>query len=582
MNPNLKAEGAEDGAGAKDSIPATTIDHSPTSSIPTLRPPKKISPVTPQRLRARVKAKKWQSGRAVEDEGNHTDTRNAWFGLRSRPYLRYYERQELNGRNHLFHLEDAELQHPMVVHADFSDGEIRYLHYVARKHFGQRQTTRSSIDDLRHCLKKAKKLNRREELLDLHKDGYPGFEQPPVALRTRSLDDIESFMVDLHVRRLREGPSQTISISRDGMNGQTDMSQANSVSSLLFAREVVGNRASTMRRYENFSTAFKTNHDDALEPQIEWTNCAGDIMTLNWVSETQFLCGTTTHSDGHNQQYNKPGNLLLGSSQGTLRAFPDHRIPRPIIAQGDNALDSMVQSQDPWLFSSVVDSDYDASRNLAFTASFDKTVKVWRIYKDSSTMEAVGTWEHDGRVNFVLCSKHPAGLVATAVDVSSEAVRVYNIGQNLSTFDSYSCTKIHDEDYVPSEKWAYCPAAIRWGLAPDIQHLLLIGYSPRSLTGDDRDIPEAKLNTGELCLWNTLLKTQTKVNTLATQNVFEVVWHPSRNSFAVATSKAQTLEKIEHNIKTQIRIFELNSDGQYGAVKTLDCPAIDINELLLR
>lgn len=554
--------------------------------LPRSRRPKKVSPVTPQRLRARVKAKQWQSGRTVEEKGqNDEGLANTSFGLSARPYLRFYERAVVFGRNHTLQLDDFELHHPLVIHVDFSDSEVRYLQYVARNYYdtSKAHTKRSSLDDLRHLLKKAKKMNRREEILALHRSGYEGFAQPPAALCSRSAGDLENFVVDLHVRRLRTGPPQTFTITRDELNVESHVARANRVPSLLFAREAMGNRAfGSTRRYEDFNTAFKTSHEDALEPQIEWTNCAGDIMTLNWVSDSQFLCGTTTHSDSHNQQYNKPGNLLLGSTQGMLRAFPDHRILRPVVAEGDNALDSMVESQDPWLFTSVVDSDYDAKRNLAFTASFDKTVKIWRI-KDNG-MEAIGTWEHQGRVNFVLCSKHPSGMTATAADVCSGAVRVYHTGgdSSIHTFDSYSCTKIHEEDDEPSEKWAYCPAAIRWGLAQNIQHLLLIGYSPRSLTGDDRDIPEDKLTTGELCIWDTIRKSQIKVNSLATQNVFEVAWHPSRDSFAVATSKAQTLEKIEHNVKTQIRIFELNSDGQYGAVKTLDCPGVDINELVLR
>ncbi|ETS77534.1 hypothetical protein PFICI_11408 [Pestalotiopsis fici W106-1] len=548
---------------------------------------KRASPVSPQRLRARVKAKQWQSGRIVDDDnGAGSKSGNKWFSLSSRPYLPWSERQGVLEPVHMLRLDDSELRQPSTIHVDFSEDEIQFLQTVARRLYGSKiQGQRNSLEDLRHLLKKAKKAKVGHVYTDLfkvHNNGYSSFGNPPPALLSRSMTDLDNFANDICRRKLRPGPHQTFTISRDDLSNR--VTRINRAPSLLFAREIVGNRAfNSTRRYANFTTTFKSNHEDAMEPQIEWTNCAGDIMTLSWVSNTQFICGTTTHSDSHNQQYNKPGNLLLGSSsQSTLRAFPDHRIPRPVVLHGDNALDAMVESQDPWLFSSVVDSDFDPVQKLAFTASFDKTVKIWRV-KD--TMELIGTWEHGGRVNFVLASKHPHGLVATAVDVATNAVRVYHTATICSnqSFDSYSCTRVDEEDYTPSEKWAYCPAAIRWGLAPGLQHLLLVGYSPRSMTGDDHDIPLDKQSTGELCLWDTLQRQQIKVNSLATQNVFEVAWHPSRNAFAVATSQAMSIERNDHNINTQIRIFEINPDtGQYGAIKTLDCTAIDINELVIR
>jgi WD40 repeat protein len=549
---------------------------------------KQASPVSPLRLRARVKAKQWQSGRVVDDEnGTGSGPRvsgNKWFRLSSRPYLPWSQREGVLEPVHMLHLEDSELREPSTIHVDFSEDEVRFVQTVARRFWGSKthQGERSNLDDLRHLVKRAKKHRFYQQLLDAHSDGYSSFDDPPPALLSRSITDLNNFADDICRRNLRPSPHQTFTISRDDLSNR--VTRINRAPSLLFAREIVGNRAfSATRRYANFTTTFKSNYEDALEPQTEWTNCAGDIMTLSWVSDTQFICGTTTHSDSHNQQYNKPGNLLLGSSsQKTLRAFPDHRIPRPVVSHGDNALDAMVESQDPWLFSSVVDSDFDPVRKLAFTASFDRTVKIWRV---EDTMESIGTWEHGGRVNFVLASKHPHGLVATAADVATGAVRVYHTAAiHLNQkFDSYSCTRIDEEDYIPSEKWAYCPAAIRWALAPDLQHFLLVGYSPRSMTGDDHDIPQDKLSTGELCLWDTLQRQQIKINSLATQNVFEVAWHPSRNAFAVATSQAMSIERNDHNIHTQIRIFEPSRDtGQYTAIKTLDCTAIDINELVIR
>ncbi|KAI0518417.1 WD40 repeat-like protein [Xylaria bambusicola] len=584
--PGFSHEGVDerDLSHARDEFMSRAAEHTPLKH----RPPKK--PVlSPQQLRTRAKASQWQSGKTYNSISTETK-RPRSFGLSLRPYLSALERQQTIAGVSKATLPAGRQLPQQVFHVDFCDAEIYHLQQLARKIYGKPNPLnrqRSTLRDLRNLVKKVPSM--KTELARIHTNRYAGYDSPPLVLKTRSSRDVENFLNDLHSKRLNTISSSLFIEQNNERNSiaQSQANRANKIPALMLLREVTGNRLGAARTYQNFITTVKSNREDYLEPQVEWTNCAGDIMTVSWISDTDFICGATTHSDAHNQQYNKPGNLLLGSAvNNTLRAYPDHRIIRPVVSSGDNALESMVASQDPWLFTSVVSSDYDPSCGLAFTSSFDKTVKVWKPENDSVT--AVGTWNHDGRVNFVVASKNEMHTVATAADVPTEAVRVYHIENpnvdepdfSSSRYDSYSCTRVHDEDYVPSEKWAYYPAAIRWGLALEVKHLLLIGYSPRSPTGEDHEIPEDKRNSGELCLWDTKSRTQVKVSSAKTQNVFEVVWHPSRASFAAATSASQVLEKTDQTIRTQIRIFEFNVEtGQYGAIKTLDCPAIDVNEL---
>ncbi|KAI0437747.1 WD40 repeat-like protein [Xylaria telfairii] len=565
--------------------PERAVTQSRIRTPPRRRPPQRLQKrkelASPQQLRTRAKAGQWQSGKPYASASQTKQLRS--FGLPIRPYISALERQHIiSGVARAFlPLGSGECPLPQVFHVDLSDSEIDYLQSLARALYGKPVVygERSALRDLRNVLKKVPDIRAR--LAEIHSKGYGGYEPPPPALLKRSSIDVTNFLNDLYNKKLDPIP-KSLFIEYDNSVAQSEANRANQISTLLLSREIAGNRLGAARTYHNFKTIVRSNREDYLEPQIEWTNCAGDIMTVSWLSNTDFICGTTTHSDSHNQQYNKPGNLLLGSAAtNTLRAYPDHRIIRPIVSSGDNALDSMVASQDPWLFTSVVSSDYDPSCGLAFTSSFDRTVKVWKP-RDGS-MVALGTWGHDGRVNFVLTSKNGMSTVATAADVPTAAVRVYHLDQSNisgSRYDSYSCTRVHDEDYVPSEKWAYYPAAIRWGVAPDVNHLLLIGYSPRSPTGKEHEIPEDKRDTGELCLWDTITRAQVRVSSAKTQNVFEVAWHPSRASFAAATSASKALERTDELCRTQVRIFEMNHEtGQYGAIKTLDCAAIDINEL---
>ncbi|KAI1825107.1 WD40 repeat-like protein [Xylaria intraflava] len=549
-----------------------------------LQPKPQKQPVSLHQLRTRAKASQWQSGKSSMSVVKPTAQHRS-FGLAVRPYASAPVRQEItSGVENIVLPSQSSYPPSQVFHVDFSNAETNYLQYLARKLYGKPAVdgTRSTLRDLRNILKKVP--NMKASLVRIHSDGYAGYDPPPLTLTQRSSIDVSNFLNDLYNRRLNAIP-KSLFIEHADPVAQSEASRANQIPALLLSREITGNRLGASRTYQNFKTAVRNNQEDHLEPQVEWTNCAGDIMTVSWLSNTDFVCGTTTHSDSHNQQYNKPGNLLLGSAvTNDLRAYPDHRILRPVVSSGDNALYSMVASQDPWLYTSVVSSDYDPSCGLAFTSSFDNTVKTWKLQNGS--MAALGSWNHEGRVNFVVASKNGTGTVATAADVPTKAVRVYHLDESDisgSRYDSYSCTRVHDQDYIPSDNWAYYPAAIRWGRAPEVAHLLLIGYSPRSTTGDvDGDIPEDKVDTGELCLWDTITKTQVKVTSAKTQNVFEVAWHPSHASFAACTSATLpvTLEKADQITRTQVRIFSFYKEtSQYVAIKTLDCPAIDVNEL---
>ncbi|RDW83194.1 hypothetical protein BP5796_04685 [Coleophoma crateriformis] len=357
----------------------------------------------------------------------------------------------------------------------------------------------------------------------------------------------------------------------------------NSLASLLRGREA-GDYSRASRGLRSFKAAVHSTFEDTLIPQDEWTDSCGDIFTLSWTSATTFVCGATAHSDYHNMQYNKPGNLLVGStSEKTLRSVPDHRIVRPEVTAEDNtenAMHSMRHTQDPWLYTSVVSSSYNSKTNYTFTASFDHTVKIWNVHEFGASMNLLGTWQHDAKVNFVLASEHH-GLVATAVDIWNNAIRVYRPNHDdmsSSSYDTYSGERAcaQAEEVQRKDSWAYFPATIQWGCMYKVAHLLLVGYSPRSLKGDDNDIPEDKRNTGELCLWNAFDKTKVLIPTARTQNIFEVLWHPTQPIFFAATTPCGIFEV---DTKTQINIFAQNKSGAFLHIRALECHASDVNEL---
>ncbi|KAK4222411.1 hypothetical protein QBC38DRAFT_489921 [Podospora fimiseda] len=468
---------------------------------------------------------------------------------------------------------------PLKIHVDFSSTELGQLRRVVWDILGLTKKTKDAKKDLRKALKGVKRSRSEySKLIDSCNGRLPG--------RNRSA--IENVFEDLMYKEdNREGAALTF--QPDEQNKKGDFLRESRVGQLLLSRQLVGLRGFSTKRPQSFRNEVLTLLEDDMDLKTQWMGCAGDIVTIAWVSNDGFICGTTEHSDAHNQQYNKPGNLVLGScSRGALRAYPEHRIVRPIVDKGENASESMRQSQDHWLYTSVATSDYDSAHDRAYTAGYDRRVKIWKVESSGESMEVVGEWVHNGNVNFVASSRHESGMVATAADVATNAVRIYSVQEDdisNSPFKSFSCSRVTDSEgnAVSTKNWTYFPATLQWGISPEVKHLLLVGYSPRSRTGDDADIPAERRDTGELCIWDGITGERWRVLSGKNSNVFEVLWHPTQPSFVAATSPAGL--EIDPGTCTQIRVFTptpaAEGTNAFSNIKILDCTAMDINELTI-
>ncbi|TPX11026.1 uncharacterized protein E0L32_008063 [Thyridium curvatum] len=593
-------EPEDDGASDEDIVRAADIDlpsetksqeefSSPAALATTPLRPRKIKKfhhTSPQNFRARARDLALQ---AEEHAQATTQQRplvcsSRYFSLERRPYRTSPERKQISrGSKKLFKISSTSLREPGVVHVDFSEQEAEHVLGTAKRVLALGQVDAQALSE------GLKKLHRENK----HKEAEILSSLDRQMLKGRTDEDIRNFLRDVRRKGVARR-AQLLTLERDDLDKHAQAVRTSRLSSLLLARETAGhNGFGPMRGFVNFRNEFRKCREDELELRTKWVDCAGDITTIAWTSNQSFICGTTTHSDSRNQQYNKPGNLLLGSTlHSTLQAYPDHRVVRPVIDQGENSTEAMRQSQDPWLYSSVVSSDFDQAHDRVYTSSFDKTVKIWRTEtsESASSMKCLGTWKHEGNVNFVVASKHSSGMVATAADVAKEAVRIYTINEvdiENSGYHSFSCSRIVDLEGNPiftEEKWAYFPATIQWGRAPDVQHLLLVGYSPRSMIAYEDNIPEDRRNSGEVCLWDGRNGDRWRILGGTSQNVFEVAWHPSQSSFIVASSPVGL--NVEDHVHTQIRIFRPSDNKEYGEkafseVQVLDCPAADINELAI-
>jgi WD40 repeat protein len=502
----------------------------------------------------------------------------------SRPYLSWQDRNDIErglasfqrnpessanlSETKIFALQGA------ILHVDFSQDEIEYImpvveSVICNTGLLDAVLSRQSIENL---------MKGREDIIrNIVTALHAARRTSPVKLfRNREESAITAFLHDAAAGLLSTKPE----IKRVELR---KMSSASSIAPPDFIGSIIRQRETWGRRRNPASCrSFKARLSNAIEDEYirkaEWTDSSGDIATITWIDGNTFFCGATTHSDEHNMQYNKPGNLMVGNAEEkTLKSVPGHQIVRPIVTKGENALESMRGTQDPWMYCSVTSTAFSHDNRKCFTGSYDQTVKVWDVANDGSLMSLCGIWSHSGNVNFVVASPNH-GLVATAADVREDAVRVYHFDPSNITASPFSIYEASVQRHNSSDTWAYFPSTMQWGISPSVAHLLLVGYSPRSFNCHDEDIPEEKLNSGELCLWDSRDGSRIPITSARTQNVFEVCWHPTQPIFVAATSPAGIFEDW---VKTQLRVFEQKECGSFSHVKTLDCPAIDINEITI-
>ncbi|OBT68116.1 hypothetical protein VE03_01463 [Pseudogymnoascus sp. 23342-1-I1] len=480
-----------------------------------------------------------------------------------------------------------------VVHVEFSSEEVRFVRgvmdvwrrdHVESKPPGQRQGIVNGSVRVSPSLLQIMVKSQRES---------SGADEGSRLIKLRSEESLKNFLDDFGVEiwkgcvsgasRSASGAASILRVAPKsrGFGTGTRRDNRDSVSAILRDREM--SRRSFGRTYRSTEARILSSMDDAIVREIEFTGCSGDIATITWLPSDKFVCGAITHSDESNQQYNKPGNLALGSLQkSSLRSVSGHRIIRPIVEKGSNALQSMRETQDPYLYCSVTATAFHEGSQKALTGSFDKTVKVWDTNADGSGMTLCGTWHHGGVINFVVTSPHHS-KIATAADVFSDAIRVYDMDENdvsNSPFVSYSGSRADEQSAQQlrsRQSWVYYPSTLQWGKALTVAHLLLAGYSPRSFNVHE-EVPKLIEDTGELCLWDTSTGARVLVTSARTQNVFEVVWHPNWPLFVAATS---AMGEHEDGVRTQLRIFCRTDIGTFSHTKTFDCRAVDINEITL-
>ncbi|OBT87529.1 hypothetical protein VE02_03766 [Pseudogymnoascus sp. 03VT05] len=552
-----------------------------------------------QKKQARARRSDMRDAAAKQSLLREVETLRLAANAITRPYISLSARKDIARGLSEQRLTPSEknMLHNHIVHVDFTSEEVKYVRNVMDVWHRDHVESKPPAQRLRISNGSVKVYPSLLQMIVKSQQESLGTDEGSRLIKQRSEESLSNFLDDYgsdiwqgymsNGSKFAAGATSVLRVapkSREMGTGTSMGIKSNnhaSISAILREREL--SRGTFGRARTSTKARILTSMDDAIVREIEFTGCSGDIATITWLPGDKFVCGAITHSDESNQQYNKPGNLALGSVQkSSLRSVSGHRIIRPIVEKGSNALESMRETQDPYLYCSVTATAFHEGSQKALTGSFDKTVKVWDINSDGSGMTLCGTWHHGGVINFVVTSPHHS-KIATAADVFSDAIRVYDLNEDdisNSAFVSYSGSRADEqsaEQLRSRQSWVYYPSTLQWGKAPSVAHLLLTGYSPRSFDVHD-EVPKLVEDTGELCLWDTAKGTRVLITSARTQNVFEVVWHPTLPVFVAATSATG---EHEDGVRTQLRIFCETEIGTFSHTKTFDCRAVDINEITL-
>jgi WD40 repeat protein len=291
-----------------------------------------------------------------------------------------------------------------------------------------------------------------------------------------------------------------------------------------------------------------------LEPWKSWKGASGDILSLTWSPEdTRFAAGAAARTD----QYNRRNNLVLGDVRSSrLKEIPDHCIPRPAASPVD----------DPYLYMSVPDMQWVGDR--LYTASFDKTVKIWDA-RHPGNISCIQTLKHDSQVEMTAISSFD-GILATG----TTSIMIWDT-RDLENPTSTTLHLDRDTRYRPHVNFS--SSALAWGNTPFTKEFLAGGMSEHE--GDE---PSYK---GHLGLWRAREDGFETIKVLTnSQNIHDLKWHPCLSQFATASPEDPYNARskgIGTTTKSIVRVFSLNCDltKRVPSIMEFSSPAYDTNQV---
>lgn len=279
-----------------------------------------------------------------------------------------------------------------------------------------------------------------------------------------------------------------------------------------------------------------------------WKGASDDVMSLSWSPDgTKFAAGAITYDD----DFNRGNNLILGDLvHNTLSELPGHYLPRT-----DQNTSVTGQSR---RFATVSDSQWTKQR--LFTASYDRTVKIWDPHIEQGAT-CIETLRHDSKVVAMELSNYEPGLLATA----TRSFHLWDVS-DIPIHNELSIQRASHKKNIN-----LIPTCLQWGQTAKTGHILAGGMA------EEIEDPFTISRRGHLQLWSIEQSFISSRKVIPdSQHIFDIKWHPCVDQFATASSSLGMT--VPRDIRSVVQIYDMSSDIPV-VTSRFPCPALDMNEV---
>ncbi|KAI9774900.1 MAG: hypothetical protein M1840_000116 [Geoglossum simile] len=378
------------------------------------------------------------------------------------------------------------------------------------------------------------------------------------SLHGRDVGDICRFLKDAALGRLAMSPTIIHVASPAPPIRRGDHVFSASTDSLLRRRELgLGHARANWHSTEAIESELKLRVFDAMREWRSWRGGSSDAASVAWdITGEHFAVGFSAVTDAYNMQYNRRNNLMVGDMwTNTIKEFPHHRVPRP-------RTDLVNVVDDLYLYQTVSQVKFGAKGRCMYSASFDKTIKIWDFAADNTQDRLLATLHQGADVDLMALSADEH--LATGSRDGKATVKVWNINE-----DDPSLSRIHCS-FNSSRRPTVYPTCMQWGPHASVCKYLLVGFS-----GCEEN------RNGDIIVWDADSGSQVTVSPAAI-NTFDAAWHPSMPAFVVGCKRPgsdSTRKSVA--MRTSVRTFHPIS-GSFKDQFELGCPAYDINDVTWR